>query len=48
LKEQADNTAIVTVEGNKITGATHGTTIVSVIHEGVMYSCIVRVKAPQQ
>lgn len=45
---EADNTAIVTVEGNKITGATHGTTIVSVIHEGVMYSCIVRVKAPQQ
>lgn len=32
-----------TIEGNTITGAAKGTTVVSVVYEGVTYSCIVRV-----
>ncbi len=38
----ADGT-ICTVSGNSVTGAAAGKTLVSVTHEGVTYSCIVRV-----
>ena len=39
----AENATFVTIEGNKITGAAPGTTNISVTHEGVTYTCIVRV-----
>ena len=40
----AENAAYATVNGNKITGAASGTTNVSTTHEGVTYTCVVRVK----
>lgn len=41
---KADKEGIVTIEGNKITGAAAGTTNVSVTYEEKTYTCIVRVK----
>jgi len=41
---KAETASYVTIEGNKITGAATGTTKVSAEHEGVTYTCIVRVK----
>lgn len=40
----AKNPAIVTIDGNKITGIATGSTQVSAVHEGVTYTCIIYVK----
>ena len=40
----AENATNVTINGNKITGAAFGMTNVSCTHEGVTYTCVVRVK----
>lgn len=37
------NTSVCTMDGNLVTGATKGTTKISVTYEGETYSCIVRV-----
>lgn len=40
----AEDGSVVSINGNKITGAKSGTTNVSTTYEGVTYTCIVRVK----
>ena len=41
----AEDSSIVSIEGNKIIGVKKGKTTVSTTYEGVTYTCIVRIKA---